>query len=661
MRNNFSKYLFIGAVSSLALGAAGCSSAPVKPDTAQTSAAGLTNKNFAGHLPKSTLAVMSVRPDAMTNLLEEFGNNINDLGLASEDGMVLTDLIFEGELPGADRVNPMYIAVSSLGNETLLKHARHGVPLPTVGGEDTNLSRFVHVRVVAPALDGDALISNLTERCKTRNASQTCDEILSAKTDANVVTLDLLFGQDYPASVRGAAKGNAPSEAVRAHFTESLAKNTENLADSAKHDSASWKLFTHGDAIVSGFGQIHNIYDVAALMTASAGRRSGARTVQALGNMLQLDSPEAAEMTDVGFAVWKNGSELLFDGVATLTENGAKIDKASQASTHAADSKMGTPLINIRWGYDIAAALAATNMPYWARVSEGADQAELDAATSRRLLEGGRYAGLATLQYPTSLLRINLENGALPAQLGELHGMYAKFGATGDQLPQSPLELALMLDFVLAAGADAQLLSALAKTGLIIPSSILHEERTLNKEGLQELQISINAKADEVFATTEQELAAGVSISADLKNIQAMLASLGVTGDENDPENPFTTISNFIQRYPNLFYTTRTDKGQWLARLQFGGDKVNTPAAIDGASAPAKNPTRTQCQYEVTNLSLNALQGFISGSPDEQPAHTQATIDGLNQLAKTTCKDDAEGKKAIEWSVEQWKNQLPRQ
>src|SRR5690606_3391776 len=133
---NFSKYLFIGAVSSLALGA-GCSSAPVKPDVAQTSAAGLTSKNFAGHLPKSTLAVMSVRPDAMTNLLEEFGTNINDLGLASEDGMVLTDLIFEGELPGADRVNPMYIAVSSLGNETLLKHARHGVPLPTVGGEDT--------------------------------------------------------------------------------------------------------------------------------------------------------------------------------------------------------------------------------------------------------------------------------------------------------------------------------------------------------------------------------------------------------------------------------------------------------------------------------------------------------------------------------------------
>ncbi len=660
MRNIFPKYLFIGAVSSLAL-TVGCSSSPAKPDAAQTSASGLTAKNFAGYLPKSTLAVMSVRPDAVTNLLTEFGANVDDMGLDKENGIVLTDLIFERDLVGADRINPLYIAVSPLGNETLLKHARHGVPMPTVGGEDTALSRFVHVRVVAPALDGDALVANLIERCITRNASQTCEEILSAKANANFITLDLIFGQDFPSSVRGASKGTAPSEAVRAHFTASLAKNSENLADSTKNDSASWKMFTHGDAIVSGYGQIEKIYDVAALMTASAGRRSSVRTVQTLGNMLQLNSPEAAEMTDFGFAIWKNGSELLFDGVSTLTENGVKIDNASKASTRAAESKMGTPLVNIHWGYNIPAALSATTMPYWARLTEGATQGEVDAATSRRLVEGGRFGGLAAMQYPTSILRINLENGAVPAQIGEMHGMFAQFGGLGAQLPASPLELVLMLDFILAAGADAQILSTLAETGVIIPESILHEERVITRQGLQELQISVNAKADDVFATTEQELKSGVTMSADLKNIQAMLGAVGMAGDPNDPESAANTVSNFINSYPNLFYTTRTDKGQWLARLQFGGEKANVPGAIDGAAAPAKNLTRTQCQYDITNLSLNALEGFISNSPESQPALTQTTIDEMNELAKTTCKDDADGKKSIEWSVEQWKNQLPKQ
>src|SRR5690554_3232187 len=129
MRNNLPKYLLVGAVSSLAL-SVGCSSAPKKPDAAQTSASGLTAKNFVGHLPKSTLAVMSVRPEAVANLLEEFGENTDDMGLDSENGMVLTDLIFDRQLVGADRINPLYIAVSSVGNETLIKHARHGVPMP---------------------------------------------------------------------------------------------------------------------------------------------------------------------------------------------------------------------------------------------------------------------------------------------------------------------------------------------------------------------------------------------------------------------------------------------------------------------------------------------------------------------------------------------------
>lgn len=660
MRKNFPNYLFLAAASTLSL-AVGCSSAPTKPEASLTSAASLTATNFAEYLPAETLGLLSIRPEATLGLLTEFGADFDESGIAPEDGMVLTDLLFEPNLVGADRVNPTYIAVTSLGNETLLRHARLSAPMPTVAGEDPALSRFVHVRVVAPALDGQALVANLLERCTIRTASQTCDEVLATQATANFIVLDLIVGQDFPISVQGAAKGNAPSETVRAHFTASLTQNADNLSNTSETNAPGWKMFTHADAMLAGYGKVENIYNVAALMTAAAGRRSPARTIQTLGAMLQLDSPEAAELTDVGFAIWKNGPELLFDGVATMTEYGVAVDNASNRTTRAAQSNMQTPLLDIRWSYDIAAALSATQLPYWARIAEGGTQADLDAATSRRLLEGGRYAGLPTLQYPTSLLRINLENGALPAQLASLHGMFAQFGALGAQLPQSPLELALALDFILAAGADAQLLATLAKSGIIIPQSILHEERILTKDDHQELQLSVNTTADQAFANQDRELPTGAYAMADLAKIFTMVNAMGMTGDENDPANPINTLKNFIERYPNLFYTTNTQQGQWRARLQFGGAELNVPEALEGATAPAKNPTRTWCQYEATERSQSALQASLVIAPDAYASFIQATIDDLNELANTDCQDDDAAQKNIEWITQQWQNQLPTQ
>lgn len=660
MQKTFPSYLLLAAASTFSL-AIGCSSTPAQPDdTSLTSASTLNSENFAQYLPESTLGVLSIRPEATLGFLAEFGTDITTLtNLPLEDQTVLSDLILASDLVGADRVHPTYVAVTAIGNETLLRHARHGAPMPTVGGEDPNLSRFAHVRVIAPALDGQALVANLLDRCTTRNASETCDEVLATQATSNMIILDLIFGQDFPVSVRGAATGNAPSEAIRTHFTTSLNNHTKNLADADDKNSAAWKMFTHNTAILSGYGQVENLYDIAALTTAAAGRRSPARTIQSLGSLLQLNSPEAAELVDVGFAVWQNGPELLFDGVSTLTEYGAAVDEASKTPTRAAASNMQLPLIDIRWSYDVAAALKAAQLPYWARVT---DPAQLDAATSRRLLESGRHAGLPTLQYPTSLLRINLENGSLPPQLGNLHGMFVQLGAMGAALPQSPLELALALDFILAAGTDAQILATLANSGIIIPGSILHEERVLSQGDHQELQISVNATAADVFSDQSRELTTGAYAMADLIKIYTMLNTLGMGEDPYNPQNPANTLKKFIDRYPTLYYATNTEQGQWRARLQFGGAELNVPRALDGAKAPAKNPTRTECQYEATERSLAALQGFLTVAPDAQPSLIQSTIDELNELAKSTiCQDDADTRTQIEWVVQQWQNQLPAQ
>ncbi|MFU8804213.1 MAG: hypothetical protein ACNA8W_10420, partial [Bradymonadaceae bacterium] len=383
--------------------------------------------SLADLLPESTALVVSVNPEDLAQFLAQVpGTRSFHDRFSTLAPPVIDDLLKRDGLEGRDWSESFYVALATTGQDELMKHLRLGAPI----SDASMLPQQLHFRLILPALNSVTLADSILSRCETRRKG--CGEFVKVEAVGSFVTVDLAMVNT------GAWDEDSPQWAT------SLAEPIDDLRTRRPADSLAFRSFESGGAVFAVHTRFSSLYDLLAIDIAAAeAQHSGegelteeqkrelvAGSVKAAKEYL-FDSPDTAEFEDVTLRLENDDGVVTLDMIMTLTDYGQHVTDALEVKSAMASRTLSVPALDVRWGFALSRAIAATERPNWAQDTPGmAPEPFANMMDWKTKSSEGGFA-LAVMRSPVTgyaLFDKFVGSRTTPAEFAHIRGFWMQLG-----------------------------------------------------------------------------------------------------------------------------------------------------------------------------------------------------------------------------------------
>lgn len=341
-------------------------------------------------------------------------------------------------LEGFDKSRPIFIALSTRGNEEHLRHLKGAVP--PVGTR--SLFAGFSSRLFIPATDPDGLRARLA---KLFEPSPTASPgVRRVATHAEYVVVDIHYD---PLAVVRERLGVEPVELQWAASDRSYVERMTPALASFLRSEASVALYMRNEDLPEIGALMGSMEALQALESAAIDKRADLLTIgyALAGDVLRMASPEAREFEDMAVAMDADAAGgLHLEAHRTFTTLGATLAHAGEARPDLGVTASDEPVLDLSWSRAKSSAPDQAPTPYWLARLVGDDAAGRKVMNLLRM--GGVWPWVVALtNYPTAF-EDGMERALGPQtnfraqrwqMWGCLVGMHANIGWTPE--PTAPL------------------------------------------------------------------------------------------------------------------------------------------------------------------------------------------------------------------------------
>jgi hypothetical protein len=628
----------------------------------------VTTSSLFQLLPKRTALVVALRGEELDRLsgqLPLIEPALSPIWGPQAVIPLLRDALIHGVHHGLDRERPVLVAVGAGGSDEFYETIQRAAPFRHI----TDLPDHLHVRLLLPAVDMEALRTSLVESCEVRSAGHPCEEYVAISTAATggkgYVTVDLATSvDDFDWSV-----------------TLEVAPEELRVGAMGSDESAAWRMLVEGDDAVAVYVPLHSLSEPVLFLTALgvrlvmslrglvAEQERPSREVEAamasvglVGRYL-FDMPEITELADVTVGLAAREGALHVDAVASLTEYGQQLASVLARDAELARGELEEPAFQVEWAFDLRGGVSQVRYP--AQIAAAIDGVDASAEHQRAIL--GEFFESAKEHHPAMLmsfmLRAPVTSFALfqelstgettPSEFSRIRGLHLSLGV-GDGDAVDPLTA---LSMVLDGAEDHGSYEDFAGAALLPFGARPNTRVVAREEGLQ-LQTTTGRAAEGAFQVEDAEISSGLWATGDLALLRQLHQLLGAPQrpgvDREDPTSfleralPFTAY--LPESLQTLQFQMRFGEAQVVHRLQIGGGAFVPRQDVEGAPLPISS-AGSACGVQVAIWAWMVESG-LQGAEDKA-AHLRSAGEDLEALADD-CEDD-EAAQALRESAEQWK------
>lgn len=597
--------------------------------------------NFGGELPTAMRQLSNTRD--VQQLAALLADPVAYLNAESGD---------DYDLSALDLERPVYISLSSLGNEAFLRAA--GMGLPT---REEEWPTYILFRVLLPT-DDPALMATQFDVL--------LDEFDANTTDRPVVSRSF----DGPGFLR--VEIAIPMDQARNDSAETQAQawidglDLEDLAPpstAAFRPTAAYNAFVNADSELALWTRFESLTGLAIL---EASRRSEATAIMAsspeekaqLGDALVarahleamsdlamasvFSDPVSAEHEDISLHADANETgAILVDAVLTRTSQGARVGDASRA-TLALPQFDRDAFLALDWSVDLAAIAETTIAPFWKIAAEESASTSFDElGTNDAFTRAHQTSSLAMMnalaQYPMAMANAAaLANAAFPVpRAGTLRGFALPQGG------QLPVGLAAAMVFDNQPGTREQLQQLLSMGQMAIPmafdAALIERDDTLI-----ELRVALGATVAELFEGADEMEVSEPGFELDLNKLGQLRAMIPTQAGLRNVER----------------LTFDSDDAQGHQSYRFGlnveGDTVARNAEND---APLLTSPTFRCRTELAAAASTHLEDLSSNARTKADQYLSTFSERADRCIEPTHPYAAEAKARLDLARE-WAAQL---
>ncbi|RAL24676.1 hypothetical protein DL240_00255 [Lujinxingia litoralis] len=636
------------ATAALTLSVTACKSTLPDESPAETTTAAVNLSELAAHeqvgylLPSDTMVVAGYHIELFREFRQTSPVPQNLARSLVLDLPLVVDILTHDEGPeplaGLNPEGTLYLATSRAGFEPAIDSLRVGSP-ELLATAELGLPETFHLRALLPVSDAEAALTQIQNAQLTNIRAVSRGDFLVIDFAAGIIEPDVIAWDE-----------SSPI--------------TEGLPDTA---SAAWSAFASRNAPFALYAPIEGLFDQLALIelsstllaprTATEQAQMKAIYASELSQIAQefsFDSPEVAESEDLALILSFSQSSLTLDAVASLTEYGQSlVDALAQAAPMRARTG-ARPVLDLRFGLDLSAAIAKHTTPRWADDVQG-----MDDASFARMLEGQTRD--SAWGFPLGVIRSPITGYALfdrflgqhttPAEFALVRGFWMQILDARDS------ELVTALSLNLPADAPQASFEDFAKVALRPLGEPLEMNVVERAQGI-EFQASTAAPVDSIFASQDISVEPGLDLYLNLERTFSLMQSIQGEGGLNPMQMMiFGAIAS--SGLTEVFTHASFAPGQGLVRLQWGGGSLKLPPPVDGARAPRALNAADPCLFTAREWSILGLSEFsaLRDPATEAPALAQELSGALDALA-AQCTDPS-ARERVSTLAEDWRVMTP--
>ena len=498
------------------------------------------------------------------------------------------------DLPSLERSEPIYLMLSSQGNDDFFHAALLG--LPTVYEDWPN---HLNVRILLPSQSPGALVEELQPWADSMIAGQ---DFAAAR---------VYEGADWARIELALDLGGGESRDSGIAFLDGAGLDRiQGLPSSERRTTPALLAFRDDDAIVSAWARMDSLTYLGILemlgifgdqyeMVGPAGKpRFFLEGIPRLSEAAIVSDAMTAHFEDVAFTLGSAGErDATFDLVLSRTSRGVAARTTAPALS-VAGFEVPNPFLSFSWQGELAATSGQT--PLWMDLLE-TEEMEIQGGFMTSPQDFASTTFMGGFEAASSSILAFLQNpqATIANTLGEMEGMFSPRGVALQAFPMGeaagfPAGAALTLLYPNTPELRAELEGLLTMAEMIIP--LPFDARLAERgDGLLEINASVGTTLDKLVSSRSPMGLDDLSLSVDLAGLRDVLGTAGFDDQTAD-----------LDAIDGIHIRTGSAESYMALRFTVGAD-ATAPPTLTGTDPVLTNPNQ-RCRTEMAAASYEHLR-----------------------------------------------------